>query len=672
MLFFQIGLLLGYAYAHFISNFFGPKKQVKIHFILLGFSLLLLPITPNEAYKPVDANSPVLNILWLLFSSVGIPYILISSTGPLLQNWFAKKYPTKSPYRLYALSNLGSLLGLLTYPFIIEPNLGLNIQSIGWSYGYGVAAFCCGWAGLVLIKSYKENNDLPDQPVSDKTSPSKVNVLDPFLWIALSACGSTVLLAATNFICQDVAVIPFLWILPLSLYLITFIIAFDNPRWYVRSLWIPGLILIVPRVLTLLESHYDLDSIDLVEQMVTYLGAMFLATMVCHGEMVRLKPPKARLTFFYMMVSIGGALGGCFVTIVAPRIFSDFWEWPIGLSLAVFLAAISFIRKPDLKFPIHKVNILLTSPVSSRILTITLGILMASMALSYGKRIPSLVDSFSEGVLDSNRNFYGVLRIIESSKGTTRHRLKLYHGQINHGIQFQDPDMMNEHTTYYSRHSGVGLAIRRHPKRLAEQGLRLGIVGLGSGTIATYFKSQDQFVYYEIDPDVERLSRQHFTYLNDIGENLEVVLGDGRISLEREYKTKGARNFDVLAIDAFSGDAIPIHLLTHEAFEVYFKHLNPAGVLAIHISNIHFNLDPLIYNMAKEFKMDSILIEESSDSSIGVKGSSWVLISKNQDFLQHERVIPYITPWSDEIKEFEIIWTDDYSNVVKLLKKPLW
>jgi len=245
----------------------------------------------------------------------------------------------------------------------------------------------------------------------------------------------------------------------------------------------------------------------------------------------------------------------------------------------------------------------------------------------------------------------------------------MYHGQINHGIQFQNPEMKRKPTTYYSIHSGIGLAIRRHPKRLNDQGLHVGIIGLGSGTIGTYCKPKDKFVYYEIDPDVERLARQYFTYLNDAGEQIEVVLGDARISMEKELKQHGSRKFDILAVDAFSGDAIPVHLLTQEAFELYFRHLNEEGILAIHISNMYVGLEPLIYNMAKNFNRETALVEEDKNKSEGIKSSTWILISNNQSFMKHSRVLAHTNSWPPIVHQKKIIWTDDYSNLVGLLKE---
>ncbi len=666
MLFFQVGLLAGYTYAHVISTYLGTRKQVIVHFILLGLSLLLLPITPTEALKPDSVDSPAMDIIFLLLSTVGIPYILVSSTGPLLQQWFAKKYPDKSPYRLYALSNLGSLLALLTYPFIIEPNLGLNTQTIFWSIGYGVFILMCGWVGMTL---YKSLSNLPHTlKKAESTEEQEMSTWDPLLWIAFSASGSVLLLAATNFICQDVAVIPFFWILPLSLYLITFIIAFDSPRWYIRWIWIPALVLITPKIFGMLEDHYNLDYNDLTEQIIIYFGGMFIALMVAHGEMVRLKPPTKHLTFFYLMVSLGGAIGGVFVTFIAPEIFSDFWEWPIGFVLILLLAGVSFLLKPGFDIPIFISSKLPKPKLPAWILPASVAILLSGGSVYFGLKITKFQDSFSEDVLTSTRNFYGVTRVIESSKGTSSHKYKMFHGQIKHGLQFQDPKKMQIPTSYFSTNSGIGLAIQQHPKRLNNQGIHVGIIGLGAGNIGAYLKPKDKFLYYEIDSDVERIARQYFTYLNDGGEQIEVVLGDGRISMERELKEQGSRKFDILAIDAFSGDAIPIHLLTKEAFELYFKHLNSDGILAVQITNRHVELKPLLYNMAKKFGMKTVFVKNRRDRSRGISSSTWVLISNNQKFMQNRKLLFNVKPWPASAQQKKSIWTDDYSNLVEFLK----
>lgn len=669
MLFFQIGLLLGYTYAHLISKYLETKKQVILHFILLGLSLLLLPITPSEALRPNSIDSPAINIIILLLSTVGIPYMLLSSTGPLVQQWFSKKYPDKSPYRLYALSNLGSLLALLSYPFIVEPNFGLDTQTIFWSIGYGVFILMCGWVGMLVYKSISDIS--PKLKVVESVNSieeQKMSSWDPLLWLAFSASGSILLLAGTNFICQDVAVIPFFWILPLSLYLITFIIAFDSPRWYVRWFWIPLLVIICIKIFRMLAAHYNFSSLPLTGQLFFYLGGMFLALMVAHGEMVRLKPPVKHLTFFYLMVSLGGAIGGVFVTFIAPEIFSDFWEWPLGFILVLLFTSVSLLRKPGFdipifissKFPITKSNVLT--------LTSMIAIFLVTISMYYSLKTSGFQDNFSKGVLASDRNFYGVLRVIESDKNTSSHRYNMFHGQIRHGMQFQDPEKSRVPTDYYIPISGIGLAIQQHPKQLNNQSIHMGIIGLGTGAISTYLKPKDKFIYYEIDPSVERLAREYFTFLDDGGEQVEVIIGDGRVSMERELKEQGSRKFDILTVDAFSGDGIPVHLLTKEAFKLYFQHLNSDGILAIHITNRHIDLKPLVYNMAKEFNKDSILIKVIADKSKNIARSIWVLISNNKEFMQNPEILKNITPWPNTVHEKKTIWTDNYSNLVKLLK----
>jgi len=665
MLFFQVGLLVGYTYAHLISKYLETRKQVILHFILLGISLLMLPITPSEGFKPDSVDSPAIDIIFLLLSTVGIPYILISSTGPLLQQWFSKKYPDKSPYRLYSLSNLGSLLALLTYPFIVEPNLGLNTQTLFWSIGYGVFIIMCGWTGMTI---YKSVSNLPESLKKIKyIEEQKMSLWDPLLWIAFSASGSILLLAATNFICQDVAVIPFFWIIPLSLYLITFIIAFDSPRWYIRWIWIPALLLVIPQIFGMLDDHYNSGHPEFIEQIIIYFGGMFIALMVAHGEMVRLKPSTKHLTFFYLMVSLGGAIGGTFVTFVAPNIFSDFWEWPIGFILVFLLAGISLIRKPGFDIPIYIRTKLPKTKLPRWLLTFSIVIFLLIGSVYLGFKILKFQDSFSKNVLVSTRNFYGVIRVIESHKGKSTHKYNMHHGQIRHGLQLQDPKKMRIPTSYFSRKSGIGLAIEKHPKRLNGQEIHVGIIGLGAGNIGAYLSKKDKFIYYEIDPDVERIARKYFTYLNDGGEQIEVILGDGRISMERELKEQGSRKFDILAIDAFSGDAIPIHLLTKEAFELYFKHLNNNGILAVQITNRYLELKPLMYNVAKKFNKKAVFIRNRKKSSKGISSSSWVLISNNQSFFQNAKVKKHIKPWSSFAKEKKTIWTDDYSNLVEYL-----
>ncbi len=655
MLFFQVGLLLGYAYAHLLSNTLSTKRQAWAHIPLLLVSLFLLPITPGEHLKPTDASSPELGLILLLLSTVGIPYMIISSTGPLLQHWFSRSYPDRSPYRLYSLSNVGSLLGLITYPFIVEPNMGVGTQTVFWSAGYACFVLICT-ASAVLVSRHAKPTKYA-APTQQATKDRGYTLGSLCLWLLLSASGSVLLLSATNFVCQNVAVIPFLWVLPLSLYLISFIICFDNSHWYKRRIWLSAFLLIVPVIFLFLNRHYDLDIAGISTQIAVYIGGMFIACMVCHGELVRLKPPSQHLTLFYLTISFGGALGGLFVTFIAPQVFSDYWEFPLIFILTLTVAAWLVLFK-DKRLEIFRI------PLTSALVAVLL--VLGLFMNSYQAR-------FHEGVLATTRNFYGVMRVLESGSNDRRPpHIKLYHGGINHGLQAKDPKREFFPNCYYAAHSGVGLAIRRHPIRTAQrdgstEGFHIGIIGLGTGSLSAYQGEYDRYRYYEIDPDVETLARDHFTYLDRRGNHTEVVIGDARISLERELHKSGSQQFDILAMDAFSGDAIPIHLLTMEAFELYRQHLKPDGILAIHISNKFFDLQPLLYGTARALEMEPLVVFRERDPSLLIKRSRWILLSNNTEFLSHPRVLAYIDEWPDDIAERQMVWTDDFANLLELL-----
>lgn len=657
MLFFQGLLLAGYAYAHLIARIFHQKHQVAIHSIFLALSLLLLPVTPDGALKPIGTANPIWNLIQVLLYSVGAPFLMVSATGPLLQHWYSKIKLDKSPYRLYAVSNAGSLLGLLTYPFIFEPLLTLTTQTVTWSVVYaGFSAFCIGSGCLMLKETFKR---------ADVPRPGKVQSLQlthgsqVFLWVSFEATAVVLLLATTSYVCQDIAVIPFLWILPLSLYLLSFIITFHSLRWYMRWFWIPLLFISVAFVFYLLHTETT-DEYFVGWVIALFSATLFAAVMVCHGELYRIKPPAQNLTVFYLAISAGGAFGGVFVNFIAPSLFIGWWEFPTGfISLSVLLCVV--IRKeapiklrPKIKF------------------AITLIFLIATAVMI--KATLDIVGKYSENVLVAKRNFYGILRVYE---GETDHLAtkKLYHGRINHGMQFQSRKWRTYPTTYFAPWSGVGVALRKHPKKHAEleegysgpqHNIKVGIIGLGAGTLCTYSRSGDVFRFYEINPAVIELATRQFTYLADARGDIQIVTGDGRLSLERELKETGSHQFDVMVIDAFSGDAIPIHLLTLEAMKLYFCHLAADGILAIHISNRHLSLQPVIEGIAKTLGKSYYLIKNGKRKDYGIKSSTWVLLTDNKRFINHAGVMKYIDPWPR--KGPPQVWTDDYSNLLHILK----
>ena len=669
MLFFQVGLLGGYAYAFGLSKFFKIDRQIWVHAFFLLVSAFWLPITPDADMKPDVSSSPAADVVFLLFFTVGVPYAILSATGPLYQHWLAIWKPNKSPYVFYSLSNLGSLLGLLIYPFVVEPNLYLQTQTVLWSVCYGIFIIIslCMILALGVLKFNAKSplaNDAKEQDEETNTGTSTYQkMLDLMLWLSLSACGTALLLSTTDFMCQDLAVIPFFWIIPLCLYLLTFIITFAGERFYLRWIWLPILLLIIQPLFELLKDHYNYDRGDLFTNVLIYIFGMFAAVMVCHGELFRLRPKSDRLTLFYLMVSLGGAIGGFFITFVAPVVFSDYWEFPLSFIACLILAALSFLRSGGVGRPLNgpksfRENLAISSFV---------GLLFLGQSVLFIFKFMDFRSTFSANVLAKYRNFYGVARVVEEGKRSKKHRFELIHGHIDHGTQLQAKKKRKIATTYYSKISGVGLSILRHPKQIAEEPMKVGIIGLGAGTLGAYVRDEDEYIFYEIDPNIEKLARTHFTFLNHETSPPKVVLGDGRTSLERALKNNGSLNFDVVVIDAFSGDAIPIHLLTLEAFKLYQSHLAEGGIIAVHISNRHFNLEPILYYSAKELNMQALLIDSRSLKKLAIRGATWAILTNNKEFIADEFISKVLDSW-DEWKAFDpIVWTDDYSSLVPLL-----
>lgn len=578
MLFFQLLLFAGYSYAHVLTKFMSQRSQGAVHFALLLFALFVLPMTPTADWKPLGGEDPTLSILLILLANVGLPYFLLSSTGPLLQAWFAKRVPDGSPYRLYALSNVGSLAALISYPFLVEPALTTSSQGQIWSLVFCLFATVCGYLAASQFRLAPTECDAINR-VDATVSTSHPTWKHYLTWLALPAFASMLLLATTNHVCQDIAVIPFLWIVPLSLYLLTFIICFDREAWYSRR-WCAG-----AGILSLLVIHgvaFTTSSWSMPVQLLAYFAAMFFTCMVCHGELVRNKPASQYLTAFYLMSSAGGAIGGLTIGLVCPWLFSTYLEMQICMLAAAVIMTGVFLVDAQATW--------LGDSPSRRVIGV-LGYCFVFIVVGFvefGDR--------DNGVVRSTRNFYGVLQVTESPWGTN-----LVHGRILHGFQFRHPAFQKLPTTYYGEEAGVGLALTHlregKPKRV-------GAVGLGVGTVATYGKPGDYFRFYEINPTVLEIANNDFSYLKDSAATTEVILGDARISMERE----SSQQFDVLVLDAFSGDSIPTHLLTKEAFDVYLRHLSADGVIAVHISNKHVNLEPVIRRLGAELHLPCSIV----------------------------------------------------------------
>jgi len=627
MLFFQTVLLAGYGYAHFLNAKLPGKLQPLVHTILLALAVALLPIAPGEAWKPAGGEEPVSRILLLLAASVGLPYFLLASTSPLLQAWYVRAKPGGNPYRLFAISNFASLAALVGYPFLVEPVFTAREQVVGWSFLFaGFAVLCAAVSWLT-----------PPAAEQKEVSNSENSKAPYLLWLGLSATGSALLLAVTNHLTQNVASVPLLWLAPLTLYLLSFILTFEGQGWY-RPRWVWPLLLaglgVMAWILTDSSYHYDLPV-----QLGVFLPGLLLGCFFCHGELYRLRPAAERLTGFYLTVSAGGALGGVLVAVAAPLAFNGYYELGAALVALALLAALRFAA----------VNLV------ARI---------ASLGVLLGVAAAAVYDGFSDrqDVRAASRSFYGVLRVKEYGEpGDVTHLRRLVHGTIMHGEQFTHETLRRKPTTYYEPTSGVGVAIASRQGRP----LRVGVVGLGTGTIAAYGRAGDLYRFYEIDPDVVRVARSDFTYLSDSAAKIEIALGDARLTLERE----APQRFDVLAVDAFSSDAIPVHLITREALGTYLRHVKPDGIVAFHVSNRFLDLIPVVARLAREHGAYAALVKDDPDEEVDHRRSrsDWVLVSRDAGALKRKAIVERGAVEAEDKPEWRT-WTDDYSNLVQILR----
>ena len=631
MVFFQLVLLLGYAYAHWLTRLPG-RKQAWIHLALLAASLVFLPVAPDASWKPQGGDSPVWRILALLFATVGLPYFLLSSTSPLAQAWFARAFPGSSPYRLFALSNFASMLALLGYPFLFEPWLASREQSLGWSVGYAGFVLCCGalaWKSRGLPPLTVEGGQLAE--TAEEPRPSARQIA---LWLALSAMGSVTLLAVSNHLTQNISSIPLLWVVPLAVYLLTFILCFEGRHWYRRDIYL-GSLLWVLCVMAWFLADKSLQ-FELLWQILVFTVGLYFVCMFCHGELARRRPGPRHLTLFYLMVSLGGVLGGILVGIVAPVTLPGYLELEISLVVIAALALGTNLKRPV--------------PV---VLMLVAVLAFTTSALVWR------IKTFTEDTVHIERNYYGVLRVKENSMrvddADTRYR-SLVHGSILHGEQWLSEKYRRSATTYYKTSSGIGRVL------LAFEGkpIHVGVIGLGAGSIAVYGDGDDVYRFYDINPAVERIARTWFTYLGDCPAKVEVVLGDARLSLEREPP----QNFDVLAVDAFSGDSIPVHLITMEAFTEYLRHLKPGGVMVFHVSNRFLDLKPVLLAIAERHGLEYAYLHESGES--GGTTSDWIAITRDKSFILKPSIVEATEPviprpdWR--------LWTDNYNNLWQVFK----
>lgn len=635
LVFFQITYLLGNAYAHWLIRHRSSRWSQRVHIALLTLSLLLLPILPTPAWKPQGSGNPALRIFALLAVTVGLPFFLLSATSPLLQAWYARSRRRSWPYRFYALSNAASLSALLSYPALVEPYSTTRHQALVWSYAYGFFVVICAWVTLKRAGSSELLATHAD------LMPDLKSLL---LWAALAADASALLLAVTNNISQNVAAVPLLWIVPLSLYLLSLILCFENERWYRRPFFLRLLAVALAGMIYALAPEFANAGPFL--QIPLFCVGLFVCCMVCHGELARLKPQPEHLTLFYLMIAAGGAFGGIFVGLIAPRIFHEFYELPIALAGCAILTLVSVTPRGSslLATPWRRFSFLGCATIVSLILVF----------------LPYLTAPKS-GMSNAARNFYGVVKAQDLAPGANQPaRRNLLNGTIVHGIEILETGRRAEATTYYGPESGAAIALNEAHKRGS---IHVGVIGLGAGTLATYGQAGDRFTFYEINPLVIDMANSRFDFLRDSRAHIDIIPGDARISLQRQP----AQNFDLLLADAFSGDAIPVHLLTLESFQLYFRHLRPNGLLAIHISNKFLDLRPVAEAAARSLGIRSKAITNDADQKQEIYTATWVLFSGQGITLpgdDNDQALPH---WS----RFNLVvrpWTDDYSSLFKLLR----
>jgi hypothetical protein len=637
LVFFQSALLAGYAYPDLIARKLAGKKQAWLHTALLAGSCLVLPVLAGELWKPAGDANPITGILALLAGVIGLPYVMLSTTSPMVQTWFARTHPGASPYRLFALSNLASMIALLSYPFLIEPAIGVKQQAWIWSGLYGLFAILASACAFRAAATAPLAATASDATQADTPAPA---VRTQLLWCALSATGSILLLGISNHVTQNISSIPLLWVVPLALYLLTFILCFDGDGWYKRKwfllaggVWLAamGTTLIAPQVKFALKFQIGL-----------FFTGLFVVCMVCHGELTHLRPAPRHLTRFYLMVALGGAAGAFLVGILAPLLLPAYYELELGLTLAALMLFLRVDVWPAGQLPAAQ---------KLRVARLFSALLVAG---GIGITITQVVN-YNRDALFTGRNFYTVLRVKEyGTPGTESQSRVLVHGVINHGEQNMSAKYRRAVTRYYGHGSGVGRALL---SRYDQPSMKVGIIGLGAGAVTVYARKEDHWRLYEINPMVPEIARRWFTYLGDSPAKMEVVLGDGRLAIEREP----AQGYDLLAMDAFTSDAVPAHLITSEAFTAYERHLKPDGILAVHVSNRFLDLAPVIKALADKHGFHGVIVYETTPTV-----SDWILLSKDRKALEHPKIKEAAQALPSRAGMAP--WTDDFHNIVQVLR----
>ncbi|MGR9099741.1 MAG: fused MFS/spermidine synthase [Gammaproteobacteria bacterium] len=693
MVFYQTVLFFGYLYSHAIATRLTEHRQTQIHGALILISFISLPLAlPENAVPPTEGN-PSFWLFWILLIAIGLPFFVVSATAPLLQKWFSNigHHTSHDPYYLYAASNAGSLIALLSYPFLLEPNIGLAGQKIAWSSGYAVLCVLIAGCAAMLWKA----TDKDTMPIQEESAPAtELTNRTKLRWLALAFVPSSLLLGLTNFISTDIASVPLLWVIPLSLYLLSFIIVFS--KWGVR---VHGaMVALQPLVLLpfIAFSFINPAVLPYWLDLVLHLSAFFLAIMVCHGELARSRPKTTHLTHYYLIMSFAGMLGGMFNTFLAPFIFKAVYEYPIMIVAALLLRPRPQISDtPPLKrwsleaaFPAGLLAFGLivygaADDLAQYLDTVGVGLILLA-GFSYALRNQPAALSLTTAVLIfftlslhgllsktlyQERTFFGVHSVREGmlfdEKNQPEPYHELFHGTTKHGAQRQPAHLRHIPLTYYSRPGPMGQLFTEYAA--VDQNWNIGVVGLGAGALACYAKKDQKWTFFEIDPTVIEIANdpQYFTYMKLCARNPVMRVGDARLTLAEEKD----RQFDLLVLDAFSSDSVPTHLLTREALNLYFSKLKPDGILAFHITNRHLSLKKVLADHAKKLQLAALIQEfEPQNDMPLVSAADWVVMAKKSETLTpllHSR----LGNWQKMPLYFDMkSWTDDFTNIISVWK----
>ncbi|MDH6170150.1 spermidine synthase [Variovorax boronicumulans] len=696
LVFFQVVLLLGYFYADFLSR--RPlRTQAIVHSLFLLAACAMLPVIPDAAWKPTGQGDPATGVLAVLAATIGLPYLAVCTTGPLVQSWVARLHAGDAPrqakvYRLFALSNLAALFALVVYPFVLEPVFALRAQAIAWSVGFGL------FAVLAIVSVVAVGKARPTQTGAEAAATTAAPAAplpwsDQLLWLVLAALGTVALLAVSAFITQDIASVPMLWIVPLALYLLSFVLCFDSDFWYRRWLFWPAVLVLAPVMGWYLNTPQR--SLPIPAAIGLFCAGLFAICMFSNGELARARPGAARLTRFYLLLALGGALGGIFAGVVAPHFFNGYWELPASLAVpglivlwltrarqqwvwlafafAIVVAYAVFIRMASVAVSLPVFYAMVTALAvfaalytawRARAWAAGAGLLGALVSVAVAWLTVSNVLEADNRTMLRVRNFYGALRVEQLGiPGSLTASRRLMHGVISHGEQLQGAVQRRLPSTYYGPKSGAGLALltnRAEPRRV-------GVIGLGVGTLAAYGRSGDTVRFYEINPRVTAAAHSHFSYLADSPAKIEIAQGDARLLMQQELDGQGSQRFDAIMVDAFSGDAIPMHLMTREALALYRRHLLPTGVIAFHISNRHLDLAPVVKRLADDAGMKAVRVrfDPAPGNATLEHASEYVLLTNDDRFLQDAAV----RARGEAIDAAgATLWTDDHSNLLAALR----